>query len=132
MGPAAPWGAGFSKELQTCGMEIKALNNGALVCDYEQGDQFAVDIDGASDFLGVLADDLIEEHCTQEAPDWTLGFKTYLNLGIISIAKGQSRSTDEILRRTQWRQQHGLHGQQDRRLLAERCDVRYPQQGLLL
>lgn len=117
---------------ESCGMEIKALNNGALVCDYEQGDQFAVDIDGASDFLGVLADDLIEEHCTQEAPDWTLGFKTYLNLGIINIAKGQSRSTDEILRRTQWRQQHGLHGQQDLRLLAERCDVRYPQQGLLL
>ena len=38
---------------------------------------------------------------------------------------------DEILRRSQWRQRHGLHGQPSLESLRSRLTVRYPRQGEL-
>lgn len=117
---------------ESCGVALKALANGALVADYEDGDRFSVDAQGAGDFIGVLAEDYIERYCHIANGDWTEGFKTYLRMGIITVAKGQSRSTDEILRRTQWRQQHGLHGQQNLQDLIARCTVLYQRQQQLI
>ena len=117
---------------ESCGVAIKALPNGALVANYEEGDRFDVDAEGAADFLGVLADDYIERYCHMENVDWTEGYRTYLRMGIITVAKGQSRSTDEILRRTQWRQQQGLHGQQNLQDLIGRCTVLYDRQQQLI
>lgn len=117
---------------ESCGVQLRALANGALVADYEEGDRFDVDAEGAADFLGVLADDYIERYCHMENVDWTEGYRTYLRMGIITVAKGQSRSTDEIMRRTQWRQQHGLHGQQNLQDLIERCTVLYDRQQQLI
>lgn len=50
----------------------------------------------------------------------------------MSIGKGKSNVVDEALRRAQWRQEHGLHGQQDPRKLRERCTIKYATQGDLL
>lgn len=117
---------------ESCGASLKALPNGALVANYEEGDRFDVDAEGAADFIGCLADDYIERYCHTDYGDWTEGYKSYLRLGIITVAKGQSRSTDEIMRRTQWRQQHGLHGQQNLQDLIARCTVLYQRQQQLI
>lgn len=61
--------------------------------------------------------------------DWTNGYAIYLSMGLIRPAKGGSRKVDEILRRSQWRQRHRLHGQQDLAELKRRLSVRFPEQG---
>ena len=62
---------------------------------------------------------------------WTAGYETYLSFGLVQPAKGQSARVDEILRRSQWRQRHGLHGQPSLESLRSRLTVRYPRQGEL-
>ncbi|CAN7745808.1 hypothetical protein LJR118_006738 [Acidovorax sp. LjRoot118] len=83
---------------------MKGPHKGALVANYENGDRFDANLEGASDFLGCQADDYIERHCHMDYGDWTEGHRTRLRMGVITIAKVLSRSTDEILRRTQLRQ----------------------------
>lgn len=62
---------------------------------------------------------------------WTTGYETYLSFGIVRPAKGQSARVDEILRRSQWRQRHELHGQRSVEELVPRLTVRYPRQAEL-
>lgn len=115
-----------------CGVDYKTLPNGALVCNYDEGEGFEVDWDGAADFLTFMAEDYIDQYCKPDCQDWTWGYKTYLRLGILSIGKGQARTNDEILRRSQWRQEHELHGQRSVEELDARCDVHYPRQQSLI
>lgn len=117
---------------ESCGVELKMLANGALVADYEEGVRFDVDEESAADFIAFLADDYIRDYCHHEYGDWTEGFRTYMRLGMITIGAGQSRITDEILRRSQWRQENQLHGQRSLQELEERCTVRYQRQQSLL
>ncbi len=116
----------------SCDVGLKRLRNGAVVCDYQAADAFTVDGQGAADFLEFLADDYIKDYCFEECTDWTYGFKTYLRLGTVAIASTQSRSTDEILRRSQWRQEHGLHGQRTAAELGGRCSQFHSMQLELL
>ena len=113
---------------ESCGFELKTLKDGTLVIDVEVDDDLIVDDDGAADFLYFMADEMIDSYCRQDCSDWTWGYKTYLQYGTISIAKGRSTQAHEILQRSQWRQEHGLHGQQDRYALEARCDVLFTSQ----
>lgn len=117
---------------ETCGRRLKQLANGAMVCDYEEADLFSIDAEGAADFLSFFAEDYIDDYCHHECTDWTYGFKTYLRLGLLNYAKGQSRSCDEILRRAQWRQEHNLHGQRTPEELLARCTELYETQMELI
>ena len=45
--------------------------------------------------------------------------------------KGQSHLIDGILRRSQWRQRHQLHGEQDLAALRRRLKVPFERQGEL-
>lgn len=117
---------------ETCGVDLKVLRNGALVCDHESEDGFSVDADGAADFLAFMAEGYIRDYCHDSSLDWTYGYKTYLRMGILSIGRGQSRSNDEILRRSQWRQENNLHGQRSLEELTARCDVFHAHQQSLL
>ena len=60
---------------------------------------------------------------------WTSGYETYLPFGLVQPGWGQSARVDEILRRSQWRQRHGLHGELPLAVLRDRLSVRYPSQG---
>ncbi|WOB11272.1 phosphoadenosine phosphosulfate reductase family protein [Piscinibacter gummiphilus] len=111
---------------ESCGPELKTLNNGRAVFDVE-GDS-EVDEEAAWLFLDFEADRMLQERASPQQY-WTTGYETYLSFGVVRPAKGQSSRVDEILRRAQWRQRHGLHGQQDLRVLQQRLTVRYPQQG---
>ncbi|MGP3505412.1 hypothetical protein [Paracidovorax citrulli] len=124
--------AGMEMFHESCGRGIKVLSNGALVCDYEDADSFTVDAEGAADFLTFLADEYIDQYCRDDCADWTFGYKTYLRLGTIAYGAGQSRSSDEILRRSQWRQEHKLHGQRSVEELRRRCSQLYEAQLELL
>lgn len=117
---------------ESCGVDLKVLSNGALVADYEEGDKFDVDEESAADFVSFLAEDYIRDYCHHEYGDWTEGFRTYMRLGMITIGAGQSRTTDEILRRSQWRQENQLHGQRSLQELEARCTVLYQRQQALL
>lgn len=113
---------------ESCGYDLKVLKDGSLVPDMEDDDELTVDAEGAQDFLSFIAEEMIEQYCHTDCRDWTLGFRTYLQYGTLTLAKGRSSQTHEILMRTQWRQSHGLHGQQDIKQLEERCDVLFESQ----
>ena len=113
---------------ESCGFSLKALKDGTLVIDTEEEGDFHVDEEGAADFLAFVADEMIADYCHETCSDWTWGFKTYLQYGTLSIAKGKSAQTHEILQRSQWRQEQGLHGQQNQAELEARCDVLFTAQ----
>lgn len=116
---------------ESCDIKLKALKNGALVCDYEEGRKLAVDEDGAMDFLAFLAEDYIRYYCRNDNPDWTEGYRIYQRLGILTNGLGHSRMMDEILRRSQWLQSKDLHGQRSVDELKARCTVLYESQAAL-
>ena len=113
---------------ESCGFELKTLKDGTLVVDVETDDDVSIDAEGAEDFLEFIAKGKIKDYCREDCSDWTWGYKTYLQYGTISIAKGRSTQAHEILQRSQWRQEHGLHGQQDLATLESRCDVLFSAQ----
>lgn len=117
---------------ESCGYELKVLKDGTLVPDMEEDDELTVDAEGAQDFISFIAEEMIQQYCHVDCSDWTLGFRMYLQYGTLSIAKGRSSQANEILMRSQWRQAHGLHGQQDVKQLEERCNVLFQAQLQLI
>ncbi len=111
---------------ETCGPGLRTLANGRAVIDVE-GDS-EIDEEGAWLFLDFELDRMLKDRRTTEGY-WTAGYETYLSFGLVQPAKGQSARVDEILRRSQWRQRHGLHGQPALETLRSRLTVRYPSQG---
>ena len=102
---------GMELHFESCGVESKRLKNGAIVSDFEGGRSMTIDPEGAELFMEFEAERHIAQHCRDDHHDWTHGYRTYLQFGTIDIGKGRSRVNDEIIRRTQWRQARGLHGQ---------------------
>ena len=113
---------------ESCGPDLRTLSNGRSVVDVE-GDS-EIDLEDAWLFLDFEMDRMLQERAG-EVQDWTNGYRTYVAMGLLRPAKGSTRRVDEILRRSQWRQRHGLHGQQDPTVLAKRLTVRFPQQATL-
>ena len=111
---------------ETCGPELRGLKNGRTVVDVEGDSQ--VDEEDAWLFLDFEAERMLTERSRVDQ-DWTNGYATYLSMGLVRPAKGTSRKVDEILRRSQWRQRHGLHGQQSLPSLRQRLTVRFPEQA---
>lgn len=113
---------------EACGFELKTLKDGTIVLDVEIEDDMTIDEEGANDFVTFIAEDMIADYCHEACSDWTWGYKTYLQYGTVTIAKGRSSQAHEILQRSQWRQKHGLHGQRDPAALEKRCDVLFAAQ----
>jgi 3'-phosphoadenosine 5'-phosphosulfate sulfotransferase (PAPS reductase)/FAD synthetase len=107
---------------ESCGIGLRVLNNGRAVLDLE--DDYEVNEEGAIDFINFFGAEMLERYPENFKGDWTMGYHTYLSFGTIAPAKGQSAIVDEILRRTQWRQQHDLHGQRTPEELQARLTVR--------
>lgn len=113
----------------SCGPSLRESKAGKVFLDVPEGAEFDVDEEGALDFLEFEAERKIKEHHRQEERDWTLGFLTYVQYGIITLASGQSSAIDSMMRRTQWIQRHNLHGQQTAEGLRARCTVLAESQG---
>lgn len=118
--------AGWELFSDSCGPGLRSLRNGRTVMDIEGlGD---IDEESAWLFLDFEADTMLDDQVSFER-DWTAGYRTYLRYGLIQPGKGASRHIDSILRRSQWRQRQGLHGQQDLDALRARLTVRFERQG---
>ncbi len=117
---------------ETCGDTLRQLPNGSIVIDVETEGEMEVDPEGAADFIFFEGERMVEEYCHEDCSDWTWGYKTYLQWGVLSIAKGRSTQVNTILERSQWRQANGLHGQQTIESLTERCTSLYAAQLSLI
>jgi 3'-phosphoadenosine 5'-phosphosulfate sulfotransferase (PAPS reductase)/FAD synthetase len=113
---------------ESCGPARRTLRNGRSVMDVEATAE--VDEEAAWLFLDFEAERMLAGRAEFE-DDWTLGYRTYLRYGLVQPGKGQSHLVDSILRRSQWRQRHGLHGQPDLAALRQRLTVRFERQGEL-
>lgn len=115
---------GWEQFSDSCGPALRTLRNDRTVLDIEGiGD---IDEESAWMFLDFEADRMLDERASFES-DWTAGYRTYLRYGLVQPGKGASRHIDSILRRSQWRQRHGLHGQQDVAALRARLTVSFEQ-----
>lgn len=94
---------------ESCGVGTKVAADGTVLTDWDTSDQFEVDLEGAADFLGVLADEYIAEHHHDDA-DRTIAVQTYLSMGIVTPAHASLARWQSIAERTQWMQRHGLVG----------------------
>jgi len=111
---------------ETCGPGLRTLASGRAVIDVEGESE--IDEEGAWLFLDFELDRMLRERSATSGY-WTAGYETYLSFGLVQPARGQSARVDEILRRSQWRQRHGLHGEPPLAILRDRLSVRYPSQG---
>ena len=118
--------AGWEQFGDSCGPTLRTLRNGRVVMDVEDlGD---IDEEAACLFLDFEADRMLDDRTSFEW-DWTAGYRSYLRYGLIRPGKGASRHIDAILRRSQWRQRHGLHGEQELDALRARLTVRFERQA---
>ncbi len=111
---------------ETCGPGLRTLASGRAVVDVEGESE--IDEEAAWLFLDFELERMLDNR-PMLSGYWTAGYETYLSFGIVRPAKGQSARVDEILRRSQWRQRHDLHGQRSADELAARLTVRYPRQA---
>lgn len=112
----------------SCGPSLRVFGNGKVGIEVEEG--IEVDEESAEDFLQFFAEEKAEEPIRPNTP-WTSGALYYLSLGTVTPARGQSQRWDEFIRRSHWRQELGLHGQQDPEVLYERCSRKRPKQVAL-
>jgi 3'-phosphoadenosine 5'-phosphosulfate sulfotransferase (PAPS reductase)/FAD synthetase len=109
----------------SCGPALRTFANGKVGLDLEEG--IEVDAEGASMFLEFEAERKASEP-NRPGQRWVEGFLYYLTLGVVSPGKGQSSMVDELIRRTNWRQDFNLHGQRSPAELYERCQDKAPRQ----
>lgn len=93
-----------------CMGPLKPLKDGKLVIDVRTDDFFTVDTEGASLLLEFELERLLEIHDDPKRGLITKGFMTYIEFGTIALAKNQVSTIDKILRRTAWKERHGLTG----------------------
>lgn len=110
---------------ETCGPGLRTLASGRAVIDVEGESE--IDEEGAWLFLDFELERMLRERSTASGY-WTSGYETYLSFGLVQPGRGQSARVDQILRRSQWRQRHGLHGEPPLASLRDRLSVRYPSQ----
>ena len=107
--------------VDSCGPGLRANKAGKVFIDLDEGPEFDVDEEAAADFIEFLAEDKIREFHSPDTLDWTAGAMTYLQIGTVTLASGQSSAIDSMIRRSQWLQRHGLHGHQTAEGLRARC-----------
>lgn len=117
---------GWEMFSESCAPELRVLRNGRTVMDVEGRSD--VDEEDAWMFLDFESDRMLDDRSSFEH-DWTLGYRTYLRFGLVQPGKGQSHLIDSILRRSQWRQRHDLHGAQDLERLLQRLAVTFERQA---
>jgi len=107
--------------VDSCGPGLRVNKAGKVFLDLEESPEFDVDEDAAVDFIQFLAEEKIAQYHSPDTLDWTIGAMTYLEIGTVTLATGQSSGIDSMIRRSQWLQRHGLHGHQTAEGLRARC-----------
>lgn len=105
----------------SCGPQLRSSPAGKVFLQLEETPELDVDEEAAADFLEFIAPEKIEQMHRADYCDWTAGAMTYLQYGTVTPASGSSSMVDNMMRRSQWLQQHGLHGHQTAEMLLPRC-----------
>lgn len=88
----------------------RPISNGQCVTNnFTTEDQFTIDLEGA-EFVMMDMNHLIDTYHDDPFYRATYGYQHYLTLGTFSLAKSQVSKADAILRRTAFRERHGLTG----------------------
>lgn len=111
----------WEMNVDSCGPALKTSKAGKVFMDLEETPEFDVDEEGALDFIEFIAREKIKQYHSRDTLDWTIGAMTYIQYGTVTLATGQSSAIDSMIRRSQWLQRHGLHGQQTAEGLRARC-----------
>lgn len=107
---------------ESCGPSLRSSPAGKVFLSIEETPQFDVDEEGAALFLEFEAERMLAEHHRQDT-DWTSAASIYVRYGTVTMAKGQSSTVDDMIRRSQWLQRHDLHGHRTAEDLANRCAI---------
>ena len=96
---------------------LRTLSDGRQIMDIGQSDFFAVDEEAAYDFLQF---EVMDRHIAVEYAGRgpTAGYLYYVQLGLLSTTPQHATTIDEMLRRTSWKERHGLVGASTEELLA--------------
>lgn len=90
----------------------KVLRNGHEIIDVQTSPAFEINEEAAEFLLHYELDRLIEEYHDDSMYSTTAGYRFYAQLGAISFAQsGQPALIDTTLRRTSFKERHGLVGQ---------------------
>jgi len=96
------------------------LRDGTPVLSLDSADFYDIDEEGASLLLTFEVDRLIETYHDDPGYRTTAGYHYYAASGLLTLAKGQARAVDTILRRTAYKERHGLTGDYDLHALLGR------------
>jgi len=88
--------------------DTTTLANGVVIMDVPTEDAFSIDPEAAA-FILMDMDYLIEKHHNMHYRT-TAGYLHYIALGSLQLSRSQRAKTDEMLRRTAFRERHGLTG----------------------
>lgn len=89
----------------------KTLANGRTVLDLPADTFYDIDPEGIELLLAFEMDRLIEVYHDNCAYRTTAGYHYYASAGLLTLSHGQARATDEILRRTAFKERHALVGE---------------------
>lgn len=115
---------------ESCGPSLRMGTHGNVFLELDELPEFTVDEEGACMFLDFEAEEAIRRYHRQDV-DWTSAASIYLRYGVVTLGSGQSSGIDNMIRRSQWLQRMGLHGQQDVTSLRQRCSTCIPTQEAL-
>jgi DNA sulfur modification protein DndC len=115
----------------SCGPALRSNKAGKVFLELGETPEMDVDEEAAADFIEFIAEEKIAMYHRHDCHDYTIGAMTYLQYGTVTIGSGSSSMIDSIMRRSQWLQQHGLHGHQTAESLRARCSSLVEQQAEL-
>lgn len=93
-------------------MGMRDLKNGRQVMDINVGELFDIDLEAAYFVLDDLPR-LLREHHDNPGASRTAAYLYYAALGMLSVRSGMQGEVDRILRRTSFKERHGLAGEID-------------------
>lgn len=97
-------------ELSGC-IRTRELGNGRVVIDIPEEGFFSVDEEGAMMLLDYALDHLLDTRSSVlKIGGHSQGYLAYARYGCLSLASGQSAQHDQFLRRTSYKERHGLCG----------------------
>jgi len=103
-----------------CAGSTTSLRDGTSVLALDSAEFYDIDEEGASLLLAFELDRLIETYHDDPGYRTTAGYHYYASSGLLTLAKGQARAVDTILRRTAYKERHGLTGDYDLKALLAR------------
>lgn len=97
---------------------FRTLSDGRRVTDVPISDMFEIDAEGAALFLTFEAERVLQEFNETKCPVPTSAYHYYTRLGVVSTSSKHVGTIDDMLRRSNWKIRHEVHGMTRAELLS--------------